>query len=49
MKKLQLIDPEYAEIVHINNRQRLVRALEIYQITGKPPTKHFKNQKKIIN
>ena len=46
MKKLQLIDPEYAEIVHINNRQRLVRALEIYQITGKPPTKHFKNQKK---
>ena len=46
MKKLQLIDPEYAEIVHINNRQRLVRALEIYQITGKPPTRHYKNQKK---
>ena len=46
MKKLQLIDPEYAEIVHVNNRQRLVRALEIYQITGKPPTKHYKNQKK---
>ena len=46
MKKLQLIDPEYSDIVHINNRQRLIRALEIYQITGKPPTEHYKNQKK---
>ena len=46
MKKLQLIDPEYSNVVHINNRQRLIRALEIYQNTGKPPTEHYKNQKK---
>jgi len=46
MEKLQIIDPQYSEIVHINNKQRLIRALEIYQITGKPPTEHYKNQKK---
>ena len=46
MKKLQLIDPEYSNVVHINNKQRLIRALEIYQNTGKPPTEHYKNQKK---
>tara|TARA_B100001250_G_C19757802_1_gene770987 strand:+ start:547 stop:1482 length:936 start_codon:yes stop_codon:yes gene_type:complete len=42
---LRSIDPEYAEIVHINNKQRLMRALEIYEITGKTPTEHFKDQK----
>ena len=46
MKKLQLIDPEYSNVVHINNKQRLIRALEIYQNTGKSPTEHYKNQKK---
>ncbi|MBC8323731.1 MAG: tRNA (adenosine(37)-N6)-dimethylallyltransferase MiaA [Candidatus Marinimicrobia bacterium] len=44
LKKLKHIDPEYAEIVHINNKKRLVRALEIFEITGKPPTAHFSNQ-----
>ena len=44
LKKLQEIDPEYAEKVHINNKKRLVRALEIFEITGKPPTQHFANQ-----
>ena len=40
------IDPEYAEIVHINNKKRLARALEIYELTGKTPTEHFAEQKK---
>ncbi|MCH7613404.1 MAG: tRNA (adenosine(37)-N6)-dimethylallyltransferase MiaA [Candidatus Marinimicrobia bacterium] len=44
LKKLQEIDPEYAEKVHINNKKRLVRALEIFEITGKSPTEHFNNQ-----
>ncbi len=44
LKKLKQIDPEYADIVHINNKKRLVRALEIFEITGKPPTAHFSNQ-----
>jgi len=43
--KLKKIDPVYSKIVHINNKKRLVRALEIYQISGATPTKHFNNQK----
>ncbi len=41
---LRSIDPEYADIVHINNKKRLVRALEIYETTGKPPSVHFHSQ-----
>lgn len=44
LAELQAIDPEYAEIVHPNNHKRLIRALEIYEITGKPPTEHFRRQ-----
>jgi tRNA dimethylallyltransferase len=43
--KLKKIDPVYSKIVHINNKKRLVRALEIYQISGTTATKHFNNQK----
>ena len=46
LERLQSIDPEYGEIVHINNKKRLVRALEIYETTGKTPTEHFTMQKK---
>ena len=42
--RLQSIDPEYASIVHINNKKRLIRALEIFELTGFPPTKHFLDQ-----
>ena len=42
--RLRSIDPEYGEIVHINNKKRLVRALEIYETTGKTPSDHFKLQ-----
>ncbi len=45
LERLKFIDPEYAEIVHINNKKRLMRALEIYEITGRPPSEHFKAQK----
>ena len=44
--KLQAIDPEYGNIVHINNKKRLIRALEIIELTGGTPTEHFENQKK---
>ena len=44
-EKLKEIDPLYSKIVHINNKKRLVRALEIYQISKISPTKHFDNQK----
>jgi len=44
-EKLKKIDPDYAKIVHINNKKRLVRALEIYQLTGISPSKNFEKQK----
>ena len=45
MTRLQDADPEYAEEVHPNNKKRLVRALEIIEVTGKPPSHHFEEQK----
>ena len=44
LERLRSVDPEYAEIVHINNKKRLVRALEIYEATGKSPSEHFHHQ-----
>ena len=38
------IDPKAAEKIHINDTQRLVRALEIYFSTGKPWSVHLENQ-----
>jgi len=46
LDRLNNIDPEYGKIVHINNKKRLARALEIYEITGKAPSEHFTQQKK---
>ena len=43
-KRLKKIDKEYAKIVHINNKQRLIRAMEIYECTGKSPTENFNLQ-----
>ncbi|MAV69755.1 MAG: tRNA (adenosine(37)-N6)-dimethylallyltransferase MiaA [Candidatus Marinimicrobia bacterium] len=47
LKKLKSVDPEYSKIVHINNKKRLVRALEIYESTGKTPSQHFLSQRLI--
>ena len=46
LQQLKDIDPEYAKIVHINNKKRLIRAMEIFELTGLPPTEHFNKQKK---
>ena len=46
LNRLRELDPEYAVKVHPNNKKRLVRALEIYTITGKPPSEHFNRQGK---
>lgn len=35
-EKLLEIDPESAEKTHKNNRKRVIRALEIYKVSGKP-------------
>ena len=46
LDKLNRIDPDYAISVHPNNKKRLIRALEIYEITGKSPTDNYKQQSK---
>ena len=35
-KKLKKVDQRSAEIIGINNKRKLVRALEVYEVTGKP-------------
>lgn len=34
--KLQRVDPQTAERLHINDKKRVVRALEVFEITGSP-------------
>ncbi|MGC9386448.1 MAG: tRNA (adenosine(37)-N6)-dimethylallyltransferase MiaA [Hydrogenovibrio sp.] len=34
--RLQAVDPDAAQRIHPNDPQRLVRALEVYEMTGKP-------------
>lgn len=47
IKALQMrlleIDPDYYRIVDMNNPKRLIHAVEIYQMTGKPITSFRKN------
>ena len=45
-KTLQKIDPEYSSKVHINNKKRLIRALEVYESTGKPMSENFDSSSK---
>ena len=44
--QLEAIDPAYSKKVHINNKKRLIRALEIFKSTGKTPSEHFDLQNK---
>ncbi len=40
-REFQSIDPDYASEVHINDEKKIIRAIEIYRVTGKPPSVHF--------
>ena len=40
-RSLQKIDPDYSNKVHINNKKRLIRALEVFETTGKPMSENF--------
>lgn len=42
--RLELIDPEQAKKIHPNNHRRVIRALEIYETTGKTKTDWEKDQ-----
>jgi len=43
-ERLSGIDPESAQRIHPNDPQRLQRALEVYEITGKTMSQHFQEQ-----
>jgi len=43
-KKLKKIDLEYAKKISENDTKRIARFFEIFEITGKYPTEHFKEQ-----
>lgn len=43
--RLRQIDPEAAEAIHYNNIKRVIRAIEIYETTGKTKTETDKLQK----
>jgi tRNA dimethylallyltransferase len=40
LNKLREVDPNTAEKLHANDKKRIVRALEIFQTTGKPVSLH---------
>ncbi|OCT14224.1 tRNA (adenosine(37)-N6)-dimethylallyltransferase MiaA [Paenibacillus pectinilyticus] len=44
--KLRDIDPESADRLHANDRRRVIRALEIYHMSGETMTAHLASQKK---
>ncbi len=48
-KKLEEIDPAYAQIIGENDEMRIIRALEVYYLTGKPISEHFKNTHSQVN
>jgi len=42
-EKLKIADPEYYEQVDLNNPQRVIRALEVFESTGKPFSSYRKS------
>ena len=51
-ESLKQIDPQSADRLHINDRKRIIRAIEVYELTGKTITEHnltTKNAEKRYN
>ena len=48
-KELKQFDPEAAQKIHENDQQRIIRALEVWEITGEPISKLRKELKTKIN
>jgi tRNA dimethylallyltransferase len=41
-RELQQADPSYARTIRSRDRIRIIRALEVYRLTGKPLSEHFR-------
>ena len=46
-ERLRRVDPEAAAAIPANNIQRVVRALEVYELTGRPISSHWREDKKL--
>ena len=42
---LKKVDPKSADIIHFNNTKKVIRALEYYEITGEPISRHNEEQR----
>jgi len=40
-KKLEEVDPDYLGRISLNDRRKIIRALEVHTLTGKPLSAHF--------
>lgn len=47
-EKLKEVDPYYAQKIGMNDRIRIIRALEVFYATGKPFSEHFPNTKSLL-
>lgn len=47
LKRLAAVDPDRAEILHPSDKKRIVRALEVYYLTGQTITAHDAETKKL--
>ena len=45
---LHYIDPESADRIHARDVKRLIRALEVYYLTGRPLTRHFEETRSLL-
>jgi tRNA dimethylallyltransferase len=48
-KKLEAVDPAYARLTGERDKVRIIRALEVYYLTGKPISLHFLNTKPSVS
>jgi len=48
-KQLEMVDPSYAQLVGQRDKRRIIRALEVYYLTGKPISLHFLNTKSSVS
>lgn len=46
-RKLQLVDPDWAKKINPNDKQRILRGLEIYEMTGTPLSTFMKKRRRI--
>lgn len=47
-RRLEGIDPAYARIVRNHDKVRIIRALEVYETTGKPISEHFRGTRSAV-